>query len=371
MAVVGDDGLLVKIAVWGIAISMIATVMISVLVVSDGSDYSNDEINAYRDDLIRFSGESMLNQSPWVLSHVYTPWDPSTSAADHVDPDGWLYGSEITDYAIGGESQLKKSADIRLDPGQKSSVPLTYTSDAAEFTVKSGTKWWYYQGIFGSTALISDIVAQFKDPYEYATISADNWNYTGYRYVFDPTLPFTAANTDESGDVKTSTRDGALSLVWYNYGGQEGLSGGLDVYGGNVLLASYSASDIIAGYQSASGYATTYDFDFQGTILTLSIRFDQNVIESGTTLMQAWTAGDWSMAISSASAGNFFDIDDSNAFSVTAGGMISTFIQIFTFSLPSISNAWMDLILWLIVGLPMTIAMLCITLRLVNGFRVI
>ena len=88
-------------------------------------------------------------------------------------------------------------------------------------------------------------------------------------------------------------------------------------------------------------------------------------------LMQAWSLGYWTMAISSASAGNFFDIDSSTSFTVTAGNMIETFIQIYTFDLPSVDNTWMDLILWILVGLPMTLAMLCITLRLINGFRVL
>lgn len=51
--------------------------------------------------------------------------------------------------------------------------------------------------------------------------------------------------------------------------------------------------------------------------------------------------------------------------------MIKTFIQILTFSTPSIDNPWMDMVLWLIVGLPMMLALLCVTLRLINGFRVI
>lgn len=360
------DQILIRIAVFGITVSILCTILISALVVDATSgDYSYDEVSEYRADLVDFSGETMLNQSPWVLTHVYTPWDPSTDPASHTDADGWLYGEDV-EYDYTG-----KAADIRLDSGQKSSVALTYTEDVSTYRVVSGTKWWYYEGhrnIFESAASwISDVVSNFSDPYEYENRTASQWNYTGYRYVFDPTLPFTSGSASDH----VSTVDGALSLVWYTYNGQEGLSGGLDIYGGEVLLASYSATDIVADYDSTSGYATTYDFNFQGTHLTLSVRFDQDVIEAGTTLMQAWTEGDWSMAISSLSAGNFFDIDNSNAFSVTAGSMIDTFIQIFTFDVPSIDNPWMDLIMWLIVALPMMVALLCITLRLVNGFRVI
>jgi hypothetical protein len=169
----------------------------------------------------------------------------------------------------------------------------------------------------------------------------------------------------------TSVRDGALSLVWYNYAGTEGLSGGLDVYGGRVLLASYTAADIISAYNTTSGYATTYDFDFEGTKLELNVRFDQVVLEEGTSLMQAWTQGDWSLAISSISAGNFYDIEESTSFSSTAGSMIKTFIQIFTFSLPAVSNPWIGWVLWMLCGLPMCMAMLFVTLRIIESVKIL
>mgnify|MGYP003307731408 CR=1 FL=1 len=73
------------------------------------------------------------------------------------------------------------------------------------------------------------------------------------------------------------------------------------------------------------------------------------------------------MAISSASAGNFFDVENSNAFNVTAGSMLDTFVQIYTFEYPHFDNSWMEFIMWILVGLPMTLGMLLITMRLVGG----
>ena len=75
------------------------------------------------------------------------------------------------------------------------------------------------------------------------------------------------------------------------------------------------------------------------------------------------------MAVSSVSAGNFFDITGSTSFASTAGGMIETFSKIFTFNFRT-GNGIIDLVLWIMVSLPMMMAMLCIALKLVNGFRV-
>lgn len=365
----GDDALLVKIAVFGIVMSVMCTAFITVLFVENGSDYTYEDIQQGREELSQFTGQSMLNQTPWVLTGIYTPWVSTDGTDGHIDEDGWLYGTAIT--TSEGYSYIGKSADIKLDAEQKSNVPITVNDSTVSYKYVDGHKWWAGQhSEEGNLSPIGKFLVKYfnADPYTYESRNATIWNYTGYRYTFDPTLPFSTKNPD-SGTV--STRDGKLSLVWYSYNGQEGLSGGLQIYGGRVLLSSYSAADIITAYNSSSGYATSYDFDFEGTVLTLSIRFDQDVIDSGTALMQAWVNGNWSLAISSVSAGNFFDLDDSLSFSSTAGSMIKTFISIYTFDMPQIDNAWAQWILWALVGLPMTMAMLCVTLRLINGFRTI
>ena len=366
MGAVGDDGLLVKIAIFGFAMSLICTAGFAILLQPNG-DYTYDEINEGREQLITFSGQSMINQTPWKLTHAYTPWHEGMETK--VDADGWLYGDEIQDWE--GYGPKGAYADIKLNPDWKSSVPLDYTD--VTYTGQTGWKWytpnttnmWKNILLLPIAKVATDVFGQ--DLRTYGDINTHSWNYTGVRYTFDPTLPF----SNEGDEGQTNSVDGTLSIVWYDYNNQEGLSGGLIIYGGDILIANYSATDIIADYNTTSGYATVYDFDFGGTVLTLSIRFDQNAIEDGMNLMEAWTLGKWSMAISSPSAGSFFDIDGSSSFTVTAGNMISTFMKIYTFDVPEFKNQWAAAIMWILVGLPMTLAMLCITLKLINGFRVL
>lgn len=342
-----DDSTLIKVAIFGITISLFCTLGVSLMLVETG-DYDYDDIQAYRNELISFSGEAMLNENPWVLTHVYTPWNAELDPATHYE-DGWLYGEDV-EY-----SEIGKAADIRMDKNYKSSVPITFETEAATYMEQSGTEWWAGIPVIN---WIGENVG--LDPYTYKTVTANNWNYTGYRYVLDPTLPFSN---------NTSTVDGSLSLVWYSFNGTEGLSGGLDIYGGEIKLASYTAYDIVSTYNTTSGYASTYDFDFGGTHLTLSVKFDPVAIEGGKTLLQAWTDGDWSFAISSLSAGNFLDIENSNSYSTSVGSMLDTFIQIFTFNVPDLNNEWAGMILWMLCGLPMTIAMLCVTMRVIQAIK--
>lgn len=374
MAEGSEAGTLSKIAIFCITMSVLSTCLVA-MYVSGSSDYDYDAINAYRSELTTFSGGQLVNDTPWVLNGVYTPFTPGSipdsDIPNHIERDGnrttgWLYGSKITDYPY-----LGKVADIKLDKNQKSNQLLT-VGNPYDYHYRSGKEWWAGGNDWGVKVIDPVVVRFFADLFTdvdtsdigYTTVSgsANNWNYTGYRYTFDPVLPF----SDQS-----SAKDGRLSLVWYQIPGDTGLSGALEIYADKdheqIKLGSISARDIIYTFRSAEGYVQTFDFDFEGTHLNLTIRFDPTVYNNYQTLQAAWDDGAWSMAVSSASAGNFFDVENSNAFSVTAGSALDTFIQIYTFGYPHFDNSWVELIMWLLIGLPMTLGLLFITIRLVGG----
>ena len=377
----GGERTLVKIAIFCIGLSVMCTCLVS-LYTEGSSDYDYDMINAYRSELIEFSGGQLVNDNPWVLSGCYTPFTPGTipdsDIPNHIEDDngqsiGWLYGESIA-YSYIGEV-----ARIKLDPNQKSNQLLT-VGDPLDYEYQNGKSWWNGGNEWGisfidnkyTLSFIQNYVVQNQNwGYETVSGTANNWNYTGYRYVFDPVLPFNS---------EASSKDGRLSLVWYQIPTDTGLSGALEIYGATkdqnqIRLGSISASEIITAFRSTAGYVQVFDFNFEGTHLNLTIQFDPTVYNSYNTLQDAWDAGAWSMAISSASAGNFFDVENSNAFNVTAGSMLDTFVSIYTFDYEDFSSLknvdfdpmWMQFIMWMLVGLPMTLGMLFITARLVGG----
>lgn len=375
MAEFGGENTLIKIAIFCIAMSMLSTVMLTVYA-AGSSDYDYDTINAYRSELAEFSGGQLVNDNPWVLKGVYTPFTPGTipdsQIPDHIEDDngqsiGWLYGEEITNYPY-----LDEVVRIKLDPAQKSNQLLTYGTNSYSYEFVNGREWWAGGNPYGIdlSGLGSSLIRLFGnepgDNYGDIIVSGvtNNWNYTGYRYVWDPVLPMNSEG---------SSKDGRLSVVWYQIPNDTGLSGALEIYGADksnnqIKLGSISASEIIEAFRSTAGYTKVYDFNFEGTHLNLTIQFDPTVYNNYSTLQAAWDAGAWSMSISSASAGNFFDVDNSNSFNATAGSMLDTFIDIYTFDYYQFSeNAWAGFLMWMLVGLPMTLAMLFITMRLVGG----
>lgn len=373
MAEGGGEKTLIKIAIFCIAMSMISTVLVTVYV-AGSSDYDYDTISMYRSQLADFSGGQLVNDNPWVLSGCYTPFTPGSvpdsDIPNHIEDDngqsiGWLFGESIAYPYIG------EVARIKLDPSQKSNQLLTI-GDTTDYQYQNGKEIWAGGNEYGIdlSGFGKDIIRFFGqtpgDDYGviYASGTANNWNYTGYRYVFDPVLPFSSEG---------SSKDGRLSIVWYQIPGDTGLSGALEIYGADksnnqIKLGSISASEIIQAFRATTGYVQVFDFDFDGTHLNLTIQFDPTVYNSYSSLQAAWNAGSWSMAISTASAGNFFDVENSNAFNATAGSMLDTFIDIYTFDYPHFNNnSWAEFLLWMLIGLPMTLAILFISLRLVGG----
>lgn len=375
MADGGGERTLIKVAIFCIAMSVVSTCVVT-LFVQGTSDYDYDTINAYRSQLAEFSGGQLINDNPWVLNGVYTPFTPGTIAdsdiPNHIENDngqsiGWLYGRKITNYPYLGEA-----TGIKLDPNQKSNQLLT-VGNPYDYEYRVSASWWNGNNDLGVTLLNADVIrwlsnttgiGDIDDDYGYETVSgsANNWNYTGYRYVFDPVLPFSS---------QASARDGRLSLVWYQIPTDTGLSGALEIYGSKdqsqIRLGRISSAEIVSAFRSTAGYSQVFDFDFEGTHLNLTIQFDPTVYNSFSSLQDAWDAGSWSMAISTASAGNFFDVDNSNAFNVTTGSMLDTFVSIYTFDYPHFDDSWVEFIMWILVGLPMTLGLLFITMRLVGG----
>ena len=113
------ENTLTKIALFCIAMSVMSTCLVTVYV-AGSSDYDYDTISAYRSELTTFSGGQLVNDNPWILTAVYTPFVPSEVAPqdipDHIERDGgntvgWLFGQNVTTYQYIGEA-----AEIKLDP---------------------------------------------------------------------------------------------------------------------------------------------------------------------------------------------------------------------------------------------------------------
>lgn len=339
----GGDSTIISIALVCTVISLVVTFGVTALLPAS-ADYDFDELTAERQNINNFTGDTMLNTAPWAMSGVFTPWVVGTDY--NLTSEGFLYGENITDYPY-LYSIYGKTTELKLDPKMKSSIPLSYGTTTG--VVQEEREYWY-----ANLSILNPVLNIFNLNIDRTyTVDVNKtfpvWNYTGYRYEFDPMLPF---------ENSQSAVDGKLSIVWYSNNDIDGISGGLVIYGrDDVLLANIDAGDILANYNSMSAYSTRYRFDFDGSDIYLNIRFDPSVINGSADLQTAWNNGDWSLAITSPSAGNFLDVRGSTSFTSSLGNMVETFKQIFTFNLPNLGDGW-NLVLWLLVSFPAELALL-------------
>lgn len=355
----GDDRLQVGMAVFAIVISLVVSMLLPMVAPAYDTDtgYSYADIFTEKASLEAYTGESMTNMTPWKLTGVYTPWALGDDIA-HVDPDtGWAYGESINYPGIG------ETKGIKLDPDYRSD---SYFSQASykdvEFTITQPVWWMYNLNGDGGLNLIGQIAEFFNiDTMETVTKYQDvnSWNFTGYRYEFDPMLKIDY--TDPTGEdyQKTAQSDAKLSIVWYKGTMGTGLSGGLVLYSNkaNGLVSNLTIDDILANYNSSSDYSSKYMFDFDGVKVYLNFRFDLDVLAMSEDLTQAFNEGRWTIAITALSMDNFMDISRSNSLSNSAANILDTYIKIYTLSFPNLGFLW-SMVLWLICVLPVQLTML-------------
>ena len=354
----GDDRLLVGIGITCAIYTVVVTLLLSILLPANvAADYDFEQVYSERQALSEYNGEALTANTPWTLQNVYTPWVAGTDY--EVTDSGWIYGGKVNPYTLNGETYCSDSIHksiVKLDPAQKSSTELWKSKEDVTIQVPNSYGTWWDAGSY----VLKYLTWGFIDLTPQGTHTEDRtypaWNFTGYRYEFMPMLPFRS---------NEASSDGELSIVWYKLAasGAEGISGGLVVYGkDNVLLASYSAVDIIADYNLDSSYSTKYTLDFEGTPVDLNIRFDPEVLAGQVTPQVAWEQGYWTLAVSTVSAGQFIDLANSSNYSTSVGNMLDTFTKIYRFDMPT-SNPYYSFILWIMVAFPGQMAVLLFSSR--------
>lgn len=354
----GDDRLQVGMAVFAVVVSLVVTLLLPMVAPSYETDtgYTYADIYAEKAGLEAYTGESMLNMSPWKLTSVYTAWTLGDDI-DHIDPEtGWAYGERI-DY-----SEIGKTKNIRLDPNHKSDRPLSQNTYTDVPITRTEEIWWMY-GINDSGLNVFGHIADWLgfDTTEQVTTLEDinSWSFTGYRYEFDPLMKINYEDPSADDYSKTAITDAKLSVVWYKGSMGQGLSGGLVLYNNttNGIVANIQMQDILSAYNQASNYSTRYQFDFEGVKVYLNLRFDIDVIKGSVDLQQAFDDGRWTMAITAMSMDNYLDLAGSNSLSSAAANILDTYIQIYTLSFPTLDLMW-SMVLWIICILPIQLTVL-------------
>ena len=303
----------------------------------------------------------------WGLTGIYTPYGGESYG---ITDDGWIYGTRILEYV----------------PDQYSSTHAG-TKGAYEVGYNRADGLYYYTAvpdnrtdIVKATGSPPDLNVT-KDTTLYTAVSMDNQNissvfftpggktttsdgyyyeYTGYRYAFQPLRPYTAQIGGSNTEIVPKST--SLSLIWYQYSTLSGIAGQLTISGSDTGLSYLNADDIIKKF-NASTYSSIFDMTFNNISMHLTIRLDPAWLTSGYSPAQCFNEGYWSVIVSSDAVATSKLNDASYDFN--PNNIFDTMIKLFTFRIADDYNidGWMGTLASLLITMPLYACLLAIAVE--------
>lgn len=317
----GDSNFRFGIVVFAIAILLLMPTFISVFVDKDTGDTAPENLDKVLDGYQRFTGTFPTNENVWALTGIYTPvgvdgnGNPSNNYA--YTPDHWIYGARIGGYS-----------------------PSQFSGSSA-YTVSYNDGFYYYSGntldghkagdlytsVAMDTAQKSDIFFTPSGKRE----SGENWyyEYDGFRYSFQPLSDYYYKNTD--GDImKTTASTTSLSLIWYDFYGNSGISGQLVLSGSDSGVAYLTSSEIVSAFNSANNLAK-FSMRFNGNDMNVYIKIKNEYTSVGYSVAECFDMGYWEIMVSSISTS--VETYLSTDYSMNVSAVWETMVDLFTFDM--------------------------------------
>lgn len=317
----GDSNFRFGIVVFAIAILLLMPTFISVFVDKNTGDTAPENLDKVLDGYQRFTGTFPTNENVWALTGIYTPvgvdgnGNPSNNYA--YTPDHWIYGARIGGYS-----------------------PSQFSGSSA-YTVSYNDGFYYYSGntldghkagdlytsVAMDTAQKSDIFFTPSGKRE----SGENWyyEYNGFRYSFQPLSDYYYKNTD--GDImKTTASTTSLSLIWYDFYGNSGISGQLVLSGSDSGVSYLTSSEIVSAFNSANNMAK-FRMTFNGNDMNVYIKIKNEYTSAGYSVAECFDMGYWEIMVSSISTS--VETYLSTDYSMNVSAVWETMVDLFTFNM--------------------------------------
>lgn len=335
-----DNNFSYRMIIFAIAILVLLPTFISIYApeqTGSGIDEATEEL---LDDYHQFTGSSAASESVWALTGIYTPYTGGGTYG-YTD-DGWLYGSIVgastqgytpSQYEGGpmayeverGDDGLYRyvTAEIMDDSGDG---PVSYDPPRYETTADGHTNGDLYTSVSFDVDEKSDIF--FSSSGRVEEDGRFYYEYSGYRYAFQPLADYTAVNAD-GVRVPVTANTTSLSLIWYEYYGSSGISGQLILSGSDSGVAYLTAQQIIQAFNDTTSTAT-FAMTFNGVDMRVHIRIDPYYLAQGFSIEDCYDQGYWSVMVSSIST----DVDSINTteFSFNVYSIFETLLDLFTFN---------------------------------------
>ena len=315
-----DPKFLYSSVIFAIVLLIGTPIMVNLLVPQGDGQGADSVLTDVMGDYYNFTGSStaITQEDPWILSGIYTPY---LGGAYRTEPNGWIYGAQV---GVGSgylpsqfESTDFRNNTVLYDPDSNCYRYTASTYDGHE----DGD---VYSAVVMSVSQKSDIF--FTSAGKHTTNGYFWYDFSGYRYEFMPRSEY--QTFDKDGNIKPiNPATSGFSVIWYDYYGNDGLSGQL-VVSGDQGVAYLTAQDVIRGFDTITSTAK-FQMVFNGVSMNLYIRILPSMT-SAYTIQECWDNGYWELMVTSNSArtGTYLQPD----YSFNAYEIFDTFIDLFTFN---------------------------------------
>lgn len=338
----GDNRFSYKMIIFAMAVMFLFPTTLSIF--TDTDSEVNQE--AFLDEYYKFTGNHPTREAVWALTGIYTPYFEGSYG--YTD-DGWLYGG-----IIGSTSPYQPTQYVGTNYGG----PVQLEGGLYKYTKAT------------------DDGHSVGDVYTAVTMDANNksnvfftpggkveqgsffyYDYTGYRYAFQPLANYSAQGSNGQAVPVVATTT-SLSLIWYEFYGASGISGQLVLSGSDSGVAYITAQEIITAFNSVTSTAK-FGMTFNGIEMNVYIRLNPAYIAQGMDIQQCYNYGAWEILITSLST-------DSNAYtqadySMNVSEIWKTLIDLFTFNTADYGlSGWLATLASLVMVVPLYAALLSI-----------
>lgn len=338
----GDNRFSYKMIIFAMAVMFLFPTCLSIFTDID----SEVDEQAFLDEYYKFTGNHPTREAVWALTGIYTPYFEGSYG--YTD-DGWLYGGIVGDLTPYQPTQYGGTG--YGGPVQLSDGLYKYTQDSDDGHKKGDI----YTSVTMDANYKSDVF--FTPGGKVESGSFFYYDYTGYRYAFQPLANY--SGQDSSGNpvpvVATTT---SLSLIWYEFYGASGISGQLVLSGSDSGVAYITAQEIISAFNATTSTAK-FGLTFNGIEMNVYIRLNPAYIAQGMDVQQCYNYGAWEILITSLST-------DSNAYTqadyaMNVSEIWTTLIDLFTFNTADYGlSGWLATVASLVMVIPLYAALISI-----------
>lgn len=268
------------------------------------------------------------NTQLWALTGIYTPFgvdeNGQQSTVYGTTEDGWIYGGRLPTYSPSQYDGTQEDYTVQYDPDTKLYKYSSKPSGSASINVGD-----YFTSVTMEIAQKSSIFFTTQNKHDYT--NGFTYDYTGYRYSFQPISSYTGenANGDQIPIVASSS---SLSLIWYQFNQQNnsGIAGQLIISGSDNSVSYVNSTQIVQSFNGTTS-TSTIPMTFNGVQMNLVFRLNPYYISLGYSVEECYNLGLWEIMVygTSVDSNSYINAAD---YSFNVWEIFETLVDLLTFN---------------------------------------